>query len=145
MSEEDLVRKLLSIEALFAGATTDGERAAAGLAKDRILARLKEYEQRDPPIEYKFTMSSMWSKKLFVALLRRYGIRPYRYRRQRYTTVMAKVSVSFVKESLWPEFVELNKALEGHLEEVTERVIREGIHAEEEAEPEIQQTLSMAG
>ncbi len=142
MHEEDLVRKLLSIEALFAGATTDGERAAAGLAKDRILARLKELEKRDPPVEYKFTMRSMWSKKLFVALLRRYGIRPYRYQRQRYTTVMAKVSISFVEDTLWPEFVELDKALQSHLDEVTDRVIREGIHAEQ-AEPEIEQAPSL--
>ncbi len=78
----------------------------------------------------------MWAKKLFVALLRRYGIEPYRYRRQRHTTVMAKVSVSFVDDTLWPEFVELNKALHTHLERVTDRVIREGIFAEE-SEPEI--------
>ncbi len=41
-------------------------------------------------------MGDMWSRKVFVALLRRYGIRPYRYKRQRYTTVMAKVSKKFV-------------------------------------------------
>ncbi len=138
MNEDDLIRKLSSIEALFAGAKTPGERAAADLAKERILARLKEFEQRDPPVEYKFTMSSMWSKKLLVALLRRYGIRPYRYRRQRYTTVMAKVSVSFVEDTLWPEFVELDKALHAHLDEITDRVIRESIYAGD-AEPEVRQ------
>ena len=83
----------------------------------------------------------MWSQRLFVALLRRYGIRPYRYRRQRYTTVMARVSVSFVEETLWPEFVELDKALHAHLDEVTNRVIRDGIHAEE-AEAEVRPELA---
>ena len=138
MNEDDLIRKLSSIEALFAGAKTPGERVAADLAKERILARLKEFEQRDPPVEYRFTMSSMWSKRLFVALLRRYGIRPYRYRRQRHTTVMARVSVSFVEDTLWPEFVELDKALYAHLDEITDRVIRESIFAGD-AEPEIRQ------
>ena len=138
MNEDDLIRKLARIEALFAGAKTRGESVAANLAKERILARLKEYEQRDPPIEYKFTLSSMWSKRLLVALLRRYGIRPYRYRRQRHTTVMAKVSVSFVEDTLWPEFVELDKALHAHLDEITNRVIRESIYAGD-AEPEIRQ------
>ncbi len=136
MNEDDLIRKLASIESLFAGAKTPGERVAANMAKDRILARLKEFEKRDPPVEYRFTLSSMWSKKLFVALLRRYGIRPYRYRRQRHTTVMAKVSVAFVEDTLWPEFVELDKALHAHLDEITNRVIRESIFAED-AEPEI--------
>ena len=131
MREDDLIRKLQSIEALFAGARTDGERIAAGRARERIIARLKEFEQRDPPIEYKFTFSNMWSRRLFSALLRRYGIRPYRYRRQRYTTVMAKVSVSFVEDTLWPEFVELSDALHAHLDEITDRVIREGIHNEQ--------------
>ncbi len=138
MNEDDLIRKLSSIEALFAGAKTPGERVAADLAKERIRARLKEFEQRDPPIEYRFTLSSMWSKKLFVALLRRYDIRPYRYKRQRHTTVMARVSVSFVEDMLWPEFVELDKALHAHLDEITNRVIRESIFAGD-AEPEIRQ------
>jgi len=128
MREEDLIRKLQSIEALFAGATTSAEKAAAGLAKERILARLKEVEKRDPPVEYKFTNHSMWSRRLLIALLRRYGIRPYRYSRQRYTTVMARVSASFVEETLWPEFVELDRLLEEHLDEVTDRIIRESIY-----------------
>ncbi len=140
MNEEDLVRKLQNIEALFAGAQTDGEKHAAGQARERILARLREFEARDPPVEYRFTLSSMWSQRLFVALLRRYDIRPYRYRRQRYTTVMARVSVSFVEDTLWPEFVELDKALQAHLDAVTDRVIREGIFAED-AEAEIRQEL----
>ncbi len=140
MNEDDLIRKLSSIEALFAGAKTPGERVAADLAKERIRARLKEFEQRDPPIEYRFTLSSMWSKKLFVALLRRYDIRPYRYKRQRHTTVMARVSVSFVEDTLWPEFVELNKALHAHLDEITNRVIHESIFAGD-AELEIRQEL----
>ena len=138
MNEDDLIRKLLSIEALFAGAKSDGERMAANLAKERIQVRLKEFERRDPPVEYRFTFTSMWSKRLFVALLRRYDIRPYRYHRQRHTTVMAKVSVSFVKSTLWPEFAELDKALKAHLNEITNRVIRESIYAGD-VEPEIRQ------
>lgn len=123
-TEEDLIRKLFAIEALFAGAKTKGERNAAGMAKERVLAKLKEFEERDPPVEYKFTFTSMFAKRLFVALLGRYDIRSYRYSRQRRTTVMARVSVSFVNETLWPEFTELNKALTSHLSAVTDRVIQ---------------------
>ena len=72
----------------------------------------------------------MWQQRLLVALLRRYGLRPYRRYRQRHTTVLVKVPVSFVNETLWPQFVELDRALQDHLNEVTDRVIRQGIYAQ---------------
>ena len=75
-------------------------------------------------------MGDMWSRKLFVALLRRYGVEPYRYYRQRYTTVMANVPQKFVDEILWPEFEELNETLQSYLSEVTERVVSEGVFAD---------------
>ena len=111
MDELKLIEKLRLIEALFSGAATEGERVAAERARERILERLKFWEKEDPPLEYRFTMRDMWSRKVLVALLRRYGIRPYRYKRQRYTTVMAKVSKKFVDETLWPEFQEISETL----------------------------------
>lgn len=128
MSEtEELIRKLELIEALFAGASSAGERAAAASAAERILRRLRETAQRDPPIEYRFTFDNVWSRQLFVALLRRYEIEPYRYYRQRRTTVMARVPRTFVDQTLWPEFDALNTALREHLEEVSARIIAEAI------------------
>ena len=112
MNESILIEKLMKIEALFSGATTPGERVSADLARQRILARLKDLLPKDPPIEYKFTFTDMWSRKVFVALLRRYGLRPYRYYRQRYTTVMVQVPKRFVDETLWPEFEKINSELQ---------------------------------
>ena len=128
--EQRLIEKLQRIEALFAGAATRGEREAAAQARERIRARLQEQQQTDPPVEYTFTLRDEWSRRLLVALMRRYGIRPYRYRRQRYTTVMARVPRRFVTETLWPEFRELNQTLAAFLAQVTERVISEGIAAD---------------
>lgn len=128
MDEAKLVDKLRLIEALFAGATTEGEKDAAGRARNRILERLKRLEVEDPPVEYRFTMADMWSRKVFVALLRRYGIRPYRYSRQRYTTVMARVSRRFVNETLWPEFQQISESLRTYLSDVTDRIVHEVIH-----------------
>jgi hypothetical protein len=128
MDELRLIEKLRLIEALFSGAATEGERVAAERARERILERLKIWEKEDPPLEYRFTMRDMWSRKVLVALLRRYGIRPYRYKRQRYTTVMAKVSKKFVDETLWPEFQEISETLRTYLSEVTNRVVSEVIH-----------------
>ncbi len=126
--EEKLVEKLRRIEALHAGATTDGERVAAERAKERIEARLKEFANTDPPQEYRFTMSDVWSRKVFLALLRRYGIEPYRYRGQRRTTVMAHVSKQLVDQVLWPEFEQLSDTLHAYLSDVTDRVVGEVLH-----------------
>ena len=49
----------MKVEALFAGATTPGERLSADLARQRILMRLKELLPKDPPIEYKFTFTDI--------------------------------------------------------------------------------------
>ena len=128
MDEASLIEKLRLIEALFAGAATEGEKLAAERARQRIMERLRSWEGEDPPVEYRFSMGDLWSRKLFVALLRRYGIKPYRYKGQRYTTVMATVSKRFVGETLWPEFQELSETLRTYLSEVTERVVSQVIH-----------------
>jgi hypothetical protein len=128
MDESKLIEKLRLIESLFSGAATQGERVAAERARERILDRLKFWEKEDPPIEYRFSMGDMWSRKVFVTLLRRYGIRPYRYSRQRHTTVMAKVSKKFVDETLWPEFQEIAEMLRTYLSDVTDRVVSQVIH-----------------
>lgn len=115
--------KLASLEALYAGAGTPGERAAAGSALERLRERRATMERLDPPVEYRFTFENLWVCKLFVALLRRYGLQPYRYYRQRYTTVMVKVTCSFVDDILWPEYLELQKELVSQLDALAEEII----------------------
>lgn len=129
MLEQELLDKLKKIERLHAGATTLGEMDAAADAILRIKKRLAEITKVEAIIEFKFTFNDSWTKKLFVALLRRYAIRPYRYSRQRRTTVMARLPKSFVDGTLWPEYLELDKILRTYLEDVTNRVISEAIHA----------------
>lgn len=130
MDEARLVEKLRAIEALFAGATTEGERVAAERARERIRARLAEVEREDPPIEYRFSLSDGWHKRLFLALCRRYGLTPFRYSGQRRTTVMLRVSRRFVDETLWPEFQELSRTLDAYLSDVTARIVREVLQAD---------------
>ena len=60
-------------------------------------------------------------------MLRRYGVRPYRLARQRQTTIMARISPSFLNNTLWPEFNALNAALREHLDEITNSIIQEAI------------------
>jgi hypothetical protein len=89
-TESQLREKLRKIEALFAGAGTAGERLAAEAALERVRARLGELSRPDPSIEMQFSMPDQWSRHLFLALCRRYGLKPYRYYRQRRNTVMIR-------------------------------------------------------
>ncbi len=127
MNEQTLIEKLQAIERLFMGATTPGERTAAANAAERIRRRLADLQAVDPPVEYRFTLGDGWSRRLFVALLRRYELRPYRYSRQRHTTVMVRVPKRFVDETLWPEYRKLHELLNAYLTEVTDRVIKESV------------------
>jgi hypothetical protein len=138
---ESLFEKLRKIEALHAGATTDGERAATEHARQRITTPLKRCESADPPVEYRFPLDNPWSRKLFVALLRRDGMRPYRYHRQRFNTVMARVSRAFVADTLWPTFTELDRALHEHLDRITEDMITQGISRDTSEAEEIRGVL----
>lgn len=139
-TEQELRQKLRKIAALFEGATTAGERDAAAAALNRIRAALSAAEDTERTIEMSFRLPDRWSRRLFLALCRRYGLSPYRYPRQRYSTVVLRAPGSFINETLWPEYMEISQALEEYLNEATERIIREEVfgdagEAEERSEP----------
>jgi hypothetical protein len=140
-TEFELREKLRKIEALFAGAGTAGERLAAEAARERVRLRLAELGRQDPAIEMQFSMPDQWSRHLFLALCRRYGLRPYRYHRQRRNTVMVRAPKGFIDQVLWPEFAELNRALGAYLLEVTLRVVREEVHSDASEASEIFEAL----
>jgi hypothetical protein len=127
MTEAELLQKLKQVEALFARSTFAGEREAAANARDKLRARLREQSATETPTEHKFTLADSWSVRLLVALLRRYGVEPYRLRGQHRTTLMAKMPRKFLEETVWPQFVTLSDTLQGYLREVTDRVIAEAI------------------
>jgi hypothetical protein len=126
-TEEQLREKLRKISALFEGATTVGERNAAAAAIERVRKSLDTKLKTEQPLEYQFALPDRWQRRLFSALCRRYGLEPYRYKRQRYTTVMLRVPKSFVDTTLWPEYQELRTALNEYLNNATERIIREEV------------------
>jgi len=128
--EQALRDKLRKIEALFAGAATAGEKAAAGAAAERIRERLGRSSDTEKLEETRFSIPDSWSRQLFIALCRRYGLNPYRHRRMHRQTILVRAPKSFVEQVLWPEFQELSMALQTYLSEITERVIREEVHRE---------------
>ena len=138
MTEQQLRERLRKIAALFDGAITVGEREAAAAALRRVkqsLDTLNPASEKaspsagfaEPLIEMQFSLSDRWQRLLLSALCRRYGLTPYRYRRQRYTTLMVRVKRSFLDRILWPEYVELRDALDEYLAAATDRIIREEI------------------
>ncbi len=142
--ERELVRRLKLVEALHAGGATEGERQAAAEAARRIRERLESYANLKTS-EFTFKLDNMWERKLFVALLRRYGIKPYRYSRQRYTTVMARVPDKFVAETLWPSYLEMSSALQKYMNSVTDRIIGEAVHQDSSDAAVIAEPLRLPG
>lgn len=135
MNDEDRLKgKLHAIEALFAGATTAGERVAAERARQRIMARLAELRVLNDEVEWQFSLTP-WSRRLLLALARRYGIKPYRYRRQRRTTLVIRASERFLQETFLPQYDQMVDTLYEHLDAVTERVLAEVLDSDESDAP----------
>jgi hypothetical protein len=125
--EGTLLEKLRKIEALHAGTTVDGEREAARRAAERIRARLAELRASEQDTELLYSLPDPWKRKLFLALCRRYGLKPFRQPGRRYSTVQLRAPKAFQEQTLWPEFLALSEELHAHLDELTTRVIREAI------------------
>ena len=133
MSDDQQIReKLAKIKALFAGATTPGERQAAQAAIDRIQQRIDGVPPSgpvaDPPVEYRFSLTNAWSLRLFLALCRSKGYRPYRYPRMRRTSICVKIGKQAVNTDLWPEYQEMNKVLTEYLGELADHIIADCIN-----------------
>jgi len=126
---EDLLEKIRKIEALIQGAKTQGEKSAAILAKERINKRLIEEEQIQLK-EYALYTQDNWHKKLLLAICRKHGVKPYRYKRQKYTTVMVRIDEKFLNDTLWKEYLEYSELLEKLVEEITDSIIGK-IHKDE--------------
>jgi hypothetical protein len=127
MSDDEtaaLVERLAAIEARYAGVGAWQDAAA------RLRARLAESGAAEPVAEFRLTVSDAWAQHLFGALCRRYGLRPFRYRGQRRTTVMVQAPRSFVEQVLWPEFEALQDELRRYVYAATQRVIHAAIWAD---------------
>ena len=136
MTEEQLRERLRKIAALYEGATTPGERRAAAAAAERVRGALESLRKTEQAVEFRFMLRDLWQRRLFAALCRRYGLEPYRYKRQRYTTVVVQAPASFVNQTLWPEYQQLREALNRYLNQATDRIIREEVYCDVRDAPE---------
>ena len=126
---EDRLRKL---EALFARGATPGERAAAGAALDRFQSRLGlgGDETNEPEIELQFSMPDVWALRLFIAICRKHGVKPYRYPRQRRTTVVVRVQQSVFEKTVHAEFQALHRELGSYFQEIVDHLISDAMHSD---------------
>ena len=124
VDEKTLRQKLAKVEELFQRAGSPGERAAAEAAIGRLHARLGRGDRdREPKVELKFSLSDRWSMRLFIAVCRKHGVRPYRYARQRRTTIMARARPEEFKRVVWSEFCQLHDELERYFKDVSDQLI----------------------
>lgn len=118
---QDIRERLTKLEALFARGATAGERAAAGAALERMQARLKNKNEAE--IEVKYSLPDAWSVRLFVAICRKHGVQPFRYRRQRRTTVMVRIRKSEFERTVAAEFHALHQELTSYFAEMVDHLI----------------------
>ena len=130
---KDIADRLAKLEALFARGATEGERAAAGAAIERLQARLDLNEAApgsEPEIELQYSLPDVWALRLFIALCRKAGVRPYRYSRQRRTTVMVRVRQSEFERTVMAEFNTLHRALTETFGEIVDHLIADAMHGD---------------
>ncbi|CAN5710972.1 hypothetical protein BH09MYX1_BH09MYX1_02280 [soil metagenome] len=134
--EGTLIEKLRKLEALHAGTKVDGEREAAARAAERIRERLAEMRSKEREEAWLYRMDEAWKRKLFVALCRRYGLKPYRERGRRYTTIQVRMPDAFRKQTFEPQFAAIAKEIAKEVDDLTERVLREAINEDVSEAPE---------
>ncbi len=129
VDDDDLRARLGKLEALFRRAGTDGERAAAEAAIARVQDRLGKGNAA-PAIEMKFSFPDTWAVHLFVAICRKHGVKPYRYPRQRRTTVMVRAPRQRFDTEIWREFSDLHSELHIYFGETVDHLIRSAMKSD---------------
>ena len=108
----------------FGRPAVSGERAAAGAAAERLRGRLGSADSDGgPETELRFSLPDMWSVRLFVAVCRKHGLRPFRYARQRRTTVMVRARERSFDRMVRAEFGRLQTELQLYFEDITDHLI----------------------
>ncbi|PCH65634.1 MAG: hypothetical protein COC01_09460 [Bacteroidetes bacterium] len=130
MPQDNILEKIRKIEALIKGGATEGERLAAIAAKQRVLEKYSGQTVDQGAVEYKLSTSDPWHKSLLMAICRKYELKPYRYHRQKYTTLMVKVNTEFLDKIIWPEYLRYSELLEDLVGDITEDLI-DKIHRSE--------------
>ena len=85
--------------------------------------QLDEWRQRGPDTAHQLTVATPQSKQMLVLICDQYGLRPYRRRRQRATTVCLDAPTGFVDEVLWPLFEPMANIIDDAAAQTTTRIM----------------------
>jgi hypothetical protein len=129
MDFEERIKKLM---ALLADTEFEGERVAAQAAIDRLAKNVTAEAPKLHETEFRLTTSSDWQKRLLMAICHKHGLKPYRYHRQKYTTVMVRVNEGFLNRVVWPEYLKFSGLLSELVDDITIDLISKIHHHEEE-------------
>jgi hypothetical protein len=77
----------------------------------------------EPETELQYSLPDVWAVRLFVALCRKHGVKPYRYPRQRRTTVMVRVRKTAFEQTIAAEFQTLHRELTSYFGEMVNHLI----------------------
>ena len=127
MKEPDLVMRLRQVEARLAPPDRSGDGPGPD-PRARILQRLDAIAVTDPPMEHHFSVRDPAERRLLTALLRRYGLTPYRYPRQGPRDVMVRMPLSFESELLYPLLEAMKQEWADFRVAAIERVAGEALH-----------------
>lgn len=127
--QDDIRKKLEKLETLFARGATAGERAAAGAALERLNSR-RDTGPQEEELEFQYSLPDAWAVKIFVALCRKHGVHPYRYPRQRRTTVMVKVQQSVFEQTVMAEFNTLHSELVAYFKDTVDHLIADAMKSD---------------
>jgi len=129
---QDLYDKIKKIEALLASTQFEGEKQAALSALARIAANHGEVKPVNPALinakEFTMYTSSNWNKRLLLAVCRKHGLNPFRYHRQKYTTVVVRANQDYFNQVVWKEYLAYTKHLDLLIDDITNELI-DKIHA----------------
>ncbi|UOA26047.1 hypothetical protein [Pseudosulfitobacter sp. DSM 107133] len=144
VGEKDIQDKLAKLETLFARGATAGERAAAGAARDRLQAwiDIERGGEGEAETELQYSLPDVWSVRIFVALCRKHDIKPYRYPRQRRTTVMVRVNQSTFESTVGEEFRILHRELTTYFGDMVDHLIADVMKSDGDDETLEQRKLS---
>jgi len=126
MTREELIEKIRKVEAVYVSTNSPGEAHAAQTALQRLRDQLTRAPE--PAEEFQMSIPDPWKRQLFLAMVRRHGLNPYRRYRQRHSTVLVKVAPKYMNEILWPEYLEVSRLLQGYLAEATQDIIKRAVH-----------------
>ncbi|WP_225189270.1 hypothetical protein [Bradyrhizobium sp. IC3195] len=125
IQERAIVRKMIDTAVLFKplGCSRDNFEI---LGIRHMFAHMNSWDKSPGDsltIEHHPLHGVTYALTLVLALCRRYGLRPFRYHRQRRNTVMIRASLGFVDKVLLPEFTELEgKPTVHHLDRQASRL-----------------------